>query len=71
MRKGHKLTKEQVSKMSLANPKPWLGKKFSDEHRRKISEARKGFKISEEQKVKMIEAKTGESIGVGMKTEQD
>jgi len=59
MKKGQKMTKEQVRKLSLINPKPWLGKKFSDEHRRKISEARKGFKMSDEQRKKLSEIKKG------------
>ena len=59
MRKGQKASEEQLKKMSLCNPKIWLGKKFSDEHRKKISESRKGFKMSEKQKIKMRENKIG------------
>jgi len=59
MKKGQKMTKEQVFKLSLINPKPWLGQKFSDEHRKKISEARKGFKMSDEQKKILSELKKG------------
>ena len=53
------MTKEQRLKISLSHSKPWLGKKFSEEHKRKISEARKGFKMSKEQRKILSELKKG------------
>ena len=51
-------TKEKIRLKSLGN-KANLGKKFSDEHKRKISEALTGIKRSDEFKKKLSLAKTG------------
>ena len=59
MRKGQRASKETLERMSITSPKVWLGKKFSEEHRKKISEARKGFKMSKEQKLKIRESRSG------------
>lgn len=39
------------------------GRKLTDEHKRKVSEARKGFKMSEEQKQKLREARAKQDTG--------
>jgi len=54
--KGYTHTKETLKKISeaqMGKKNPNYGKKFSDEHRRKISEGRKGIIISEETRRKI------------------
>ena len=45
-KKGKKLTKEHIEKVSLARSKKLKGRKLSEEHRGKISKALKGRKIA-------------------------
>lgn len=62
-RKGKTLTEESKEKLRLAN----LGKKLSEEHKRKISETTKGRKgkpMSEETKRKVSEAKKGVKLNL-------
>lgn len=62
-RKGKKHTKESKEKNRIAH----LGKKLSEEHKRKISETTKGRKgkpMSEETKLKVSKAKKGVSINL-------
>ena len=63
--KGRKLTEEQRGKISESKKGkvgPWLGKTFSEEHKRKLKEARnrRGL-VSEETRRKMSEARKGKS----------
>lgn len=59
--KGYKLQEEIAKKRAPIGEKNyWFGKKFSNEHKRKISEANKGKKRSEEFKKHMSEITRGE-----------
>ena len=50
---GFKHSEESKRKMSESNPRYWLDKNFSEEHKRKISESLKGKPKSKETKKKM------------------
>ena len=52
---------KKISEATKGENNYWFGKKFSDEHRKKISEGNKGKIISEEQKRKMSERMKGEN----------
>ena len=60
LKKGRIVSPETLKRMSLSSPKVWLGKKFSEEHKKKIGLSNLGKKMSEESKKKMSESKTGE-----------
>lgn len=75
--KGRKLSEETKRKMSLNNPRIWLGKKLSIEHRKKLSIANKGKKgywagkkrpnlHSEAHKLFLKEKMKGNKNGVGV-----
>ena len=51
----------KISQSISGEKHPFYGKKFSDEHKRKISEAKIGVKFSEEHKQKMSIANKGEN----------
>lgn len=60
---GIKKTKESIEKQRCSlkryyevNDAPWLGKKFSNEHRKKLSNSHKGYEHTEEQKKKISES---------------
>ncbi len=64
--KGRLLSEETKKKISENNARYWLGKKHSNEHRKKLSDSHKGLisgmkgkKHSEEAKRKMSESKKG------------
>lgn len=70
-RSGYKMTEEQRLKMcGCGNPmygvhrfgedNPWYGEHHTEESKKKMSEAKKGFKHSEESKQKMSEERKGE-----------
>jgi len=54
-------TKQKISEALKGENNPMYGKKFSEEHKRKIGEASKDRKFSEETRQKMSEAKKGEN----------
>jgi len=61
---GGKMSPESIEKMKLTknlNKQEgfWLNKKFSDEHKKNISESKKGKEISEETKLKLSESHKG------------
>ena len=58
---GYKHTEEARKKLSENSARYWKGKTFSEETRRKMSEAKKGKTVSEETRRKLSEAKTGEN----------
>jgi len=67
--KTEQLEIERRKKISINNARFWLGKvgankgkKFSEEHRRKISESQKGKKIPEEVRKKISEALKGRKL---------
>ncbi|MDP3987308.1 MAG: NUMOD3 domain-containing DNA-binding protein [Nanoarchaeota archaeon] len=53
-------SKEHKGKLSENSAKYWKDKCLSEEHKRKISESRKGEKLSKETKRKISEANKGE-----------
>jgi group I intron endonuclease len=60
-----KHTEESKRKLSLSkmgDKNPMFGKKFSQEHKRKIIESRKGYQHSEESKIKMSNSHKGKSF---------
>ena len=63
--KGRKLTQEQRKRISEAKkgkPGPWLGKTFSEEHKRKLKEARnKRGPTSDETRMKMSKERKGKA----------
>jgi len=52
-------TRKKLSELNKGKNNPNYGKSFSEEHRRKMSEAHKGKVLSEEHRRKVSEAKTG------------
>lgn len=56
---GRKHTEESRKLISKNHAKPFLGKNFSEEHKRKLSEALKGRTFSEETIQKMRDARRG------------
>lgn len=63
-------TKEKIRETALRNgskPPSNLGKRFSEEHKRKISESRKNKKLSEKTKEKIRTSLIGNKRGLGKK----
>lgn len=54
-KKGYKHSNETKKKISdkLSENPPQLGKKFSDEHKKNLSESHKGYKMPKKQKIKI------------------
>lgn len=59
-------TRNKMSNSARGN-KSMLGRKFTDEHRRRLSESHKGFKVSEETKAKIGAASKGNKYRLGYK----
>ena len=55
-------TRRKISEAQKGEKSPNWGKKLSEEHRRKLSEANKGKKLSEERRRKLSEAKKGKKL---------
>jgi hypothetical protein len=55
-------TKKKISESLKGEKNPMFGRAVSDEHRKKISEAKKGVKFSDASKKKMSEAHKGKKL---------
>ena len=72
-RKGHKHSCETKLKIGEVNKgrKPNLGRKFTNEHKLKMSEAHKGHKFTDEHKRKIGEAHKGNKYSLGYKHSEE